>query len=145
MKPELEAINTIYLSFCFKRLIYLLKQHMALNRSHTADYILGDFLCFCLVFLSLYLLSLSPCCFHGNLPVDGEGEEEVEDRPGQVGQSDHAWSMVRLVLWENWEACTMNWPNWSDSSQSFSCFAYLIHPKQNKLNDTRIYFKPLMC
>lgn len=73
--------------------------------SQTAYHILWGFP----LFLSLSVsLSPHPCCFHGNLPVDGEGEEEVEDRAGQVDQSDDAWCMFRPVLWENWEASTVN-------------------------------------
>lgn len=93
----------ICLQIHLKILTYLLKQHKALNGIRLQTTFFGVFLCFSVYPLSFFCLFL--CCFHGNLPVDGEGEGKVEDRPGQVGQSDHAWC---LVLWENWEACTVH-------------------------------------
>lgn len=53
------------------------------------------------LFLSCLSLSLSPhpFCFHGNLPVDGEGEKEVKDGSGQQDQSNSAcsdWSCGRI-------------------------------------------------
>lgn len=60
------------------------------------------------VFLdSVFSLTISlsfsphPLCFHGNLPVDGAGEEGVRDGTGQEGPFDGARAMSSAVLREN--------------------------------------------
>lgn len=93
---DYETITEEYEQSCF----FLCVSHTDLPIKTTCNYLLKllliTFFGVFPLFLSSLSLSLHPFCFHGNLPVDAEGEKEVKGQEDQSHSACSDWSCGRI-------------------------------------------------